>query len=238
MPPPMDTVRLAAVPLPHRMVIFAHVPKRFFVDGDHRYFHGRGTFRGRIHGRVGVAAEKTTRRERCFMTEPNMHAAERRSLQVFPAGSNGEFNLPPKLCTVIARGKGCEVEDTSGAASLDFSMGWGSVLVGLARPEVAEVVVRQVAVGANFACVNENSLAFSATRGASRSSSIPSATMGGVHRRAPCDNQLRPTHRRRQRPRPYPRRVAQSAQATPASATAPPLSKRALDSRPRSERLR
>ena len=73
---------------------------------------------------------------------------------------------------------------------------------------------------------------------ATRSSSIPSATMGGGHRRVPCENQLRPTHRRRQRPRPYPRRAAQSARTTPASATAPPLSKRALDSRPPSERLR
>ena len=77
---------------------------------------------------------------------------------MFPAGSNGEFNLPPELCTVISRGEGCEIEDTAGATFLDFSMGWGSVLVGHARPEVSEAVVRQVALGANFACVNENSL--------------------------------------------------------------------------------
>ena len=88
-----------------------------------------------------------------------MPQAAHRSLQVFPAGSNGEFNLPPELCTVISRGEGCEIEDTTGAAFLDFSMGWGSVLVGHARPEVAEAVVRQAALGANFACVNENSLA-------------------------------------------------------------------------------
>ena len=93
------------------------------------------------------------------MTEPNMHEAARRSSQVFPAGSNGEFNLPPELGTVISRGEGCEVVDTTGAAFLDFSMGWGSVLVGHARPEVTEAVVRQAALGANFAYVNENSLA-------------------------------------------------------------------------------
>ena len=57
-----------------------------------------------------------------------------------------------------SRGEGCEIEDTNGAAFLDFSMGWGSVLVGHARPEVSEAVVRQAALGANFACVNENSL--------------------------------------------------------------------------------
>ena len=70
-----------------------------------------------------------------------MPRAAQRSLQVFPAGSNGEFNLPPELCTVVSRGEGCEIEDASGAAFLDFSMGWGSVLVGHARPEVAEAVV-------------------------------------------------------------------------------------------------
>ena len=88
-----------------------------------------------------------------------MPEAVQRSLRVFPAGSNGEFNLPPELCTVISRGEGCVVEDTAGATYLDFSIGWGSVLVGHARPEVTEAVVRQAALGANFACVNENSLA-------------------------------------------------------------------------------
>ena len=107
-----------------------------------------------------------------------MHEAAQRSLQVISAGFNGEFNLPPELCTVIARGEGYEAEDTSGNAFLDFSMVWGSVLVGHARPEVAEAVVRQAALGATFAWVNENSLALSATRGASRASAIPSATTG------------------------------------------------------------
>ena len=93
------------------------------------------------------------------MIESNIPEAAQRSLQVFPAGSNGEFNLPPELGTVISRGEGCEVVDTTGAAFLDFSMGWGSVLVGHARPEVTEAVVRQAALGANFAYVNENSLA-------------------------------------------------------------------------------
>ena len=93
------------------------------------------------------------------MTKPDMRVAAQRSLQVFPAGSNGEFNLPPELSTVISRGEGCEIVDATGAEFLDFSMGWGSVLVGHARPEVTEAVVRQAALGANFAYVNENSLA-------------------------------------------------------------------------------
>ena len=106
------------------------------------------------------------------VTEPNMHEAAQRSLRVFPAGSNGELKLPPELSMVIALGEGCEVEDRTGAAFLDFSLGWGSMLVGHAQPEVVEAAVCQAAfgLGANFPCVNKNSLALSATLGASRSS--------------------------------------------------------------------
>ena len=93
------------------------------------------------------------------MTHQPIPEAVQRSLRVFPGGSNGEFNLPPELGTVISQGKGCEIRDTTGASYLDFSMGWGSVLVGHARPEVTEAVIRQAALGANFAYVNENSLA-------------------------------------------------------------------------------
>ena len=82
-----------------------------------------------------------------------------RSLKVFPAGSNGEFNLPEELCIVIGKGKGCELWDTSGKRYLDFSMGWGSALVGHAHPVVTEAVVRQSRFGSNFAYVTEASLA-------------------------------------------------------------------------------
>jgi glutamate-1-semialdehyde 2,1-aminomutase len=82
-----------------------------------------------------------------------------RSLSVFPAGSNGEFNLPPELTTVIARGSGAELWDTSGKSYLDFSMGWGAVLVGHARPEVVEAVTKQASRGSSFAYVTDQSLA-------------------------------------------------------------------------------
>jgi glutamate-1-semialdehyde 2,1-aminomutase len=59
---------------------------------------------------------------------------------------------------VIQRGEGCELWDTTGRRYLDFSMGWGSALVGHARPEVTEAVVRQAPLGANFSYVNENML--------------------------------------------------------------------------------
>jgi glutamate-1-semialdehyde 2,1-aminomutase len=82
-----------------------------------------------------------------------------RSLAVFPAGSNGEFNLPPEQAIVIERGEGCALWDTDGRRFIDFSMGWGSALVGHACPEVAEAVRRQAPLGANFAYVTEASLA-------------------------------------------------------------------------------
>ncbi|MFH1741867.1 MAG: aspartate aminotransferase family protein [bacterium] len=83
----------------------------------------------------------------------------RRSLEIFPGGSNGEFNLPPELTIVIQRGEGCELWDTAGKRYVDFSMGWGSALVGHANPAVTEAVIRQAPLGANFAYVTENSLA-------------------------------------------------------------------------------
>lgn len=82
-----------------------------------------------------------------------------RSRAVFPAGSNGEFNLPPDLSMVIARGEGCRLWDTDGRAFLDFSIGWGSALVGHAHPEISDAVVRRAPRGANFAYVTDASLA-------------------------------------------------------------------------------
>ena len=93
------------------------------------------------------------------MSDAAIPEAVQRSLRVFPGGSNGEFNLPPELSIVISQGKGSELRDTTGASYLDFSMGWGSVLVGHANAEVTDSVVRQAALGANFAYVNDNSLA-------------------------------------------------------------------------------
>ncbi len=82
-----------------------------------------------------------------------------RSLSVFPAGSNGEFNLPPELTRVMRRGKGCEVWDVEGRHFFDFSMGWGSALVGHAHPAVVESVVKQAPLGSNFAYTTDVSLA-------------------------------------------------------------------------------
>jgi glutamate-1-semialdehyde 2,1-aminomutase len=93
------------------------------------------------------------------MTGTALPRSTERSLRVFPGGSNGEFNLPPELSIVIREGQGCELRDSDGETYLDFSMGWGSVLVGHARDEVTRAATHQATRGANFACVNESSLA-------------------------------------------------------------------------------
>ncbi|MDB5590600.1 aminotransferase class III-fold pyridoxal phosphate-dependent enzyme, partial [Enterovirga sp.] len=73
--------------------------------------------------------------------------------------SNGEFGLPPEALVAIRSGSGARLEDSEGRAFIDFSMGWGSALVGHACPEVVEAVVRQAPLGSNFAYLNEHALA-------------------------------------------------------------------------------
>ncbi len=87
-----------------------------------------------------------------------MHSAVERSLAVFPAGCNGEFNLPPDLVKVIVRGEGCKLWTSDGQRMLDFSMGWGSALPGHARREIVDAVSRQIRLGGNFAYVTDQSL--------------------------------------------------------------------------------
>ena len=87
-----------------------------------------------------------------------MHNDVKRSFGVFPAASNGEFDLPPNLACVIQRGEGSHVWTTEGRQMLDFSIGWGAVLPGHACPEVVEAVRNQVGLGTQFAYVSEPSL--------------------------------------------------------------------------------
>jgi len=87
-----------------------------------------------------------------------MPTLSERSLAVFPAGSPGEYNLPPDLVTVLDRGEGAAVWDAAGRRFLDFTMGWGSVLLGHAHPAVVEAVRRRAGLGSNFAYVTEPAL--------------------------------------------------------------------------------
>ena len=84
---------------------------------------------------------------------------EERALRVFPGGiSNGEFGLPPEQLVVMERGEGCKLWDTNNKEYLDFSMGWGSCLVGHARPEIVDAVRKQISRGSNFAFLNPHAL--------------------------------------------------------------------------------
>jgi glutamate-1-semialdehyde 2,1-aminomutase len=83
-----------------------------------------------------------------------------RALNAFPAGiANGEFGLPEDALIVLDRGKGARLWDVQGREYLDFSLGWGSCLVGHACPEVVDAVVRQAPQGSNFAYLNTHVLA-------------------------------------------------------------------------------
>lgn len=88
-----------------------------------------------------------------------MSEAVSRSLRAFPAGCNGEFNLPPELAKVITRGTGFELWTSDGRRMIDFSIGWGSVLPGHSRPEIIAAVEQQLRRGANFSYITDQSLA-------------------------------------------------------------------------------
>jgi glutamate-1-semialdehyde 2,1-aminomutase len=82
-----------------------------------------------------------------------------RALEAFPAGiSNGEFGLPADALIVVRKGEGARLWDATGREFLDFSMGWGSCLIGHACTEVVEAVRNQATNGSNFAYLSEPTL--------------------------------------------------------------------------------
>ncbi len=89
-----------------------------------------------------------------------MTTTSARPTEVFPAGiANGEYGLPEDRLVVMDRGHGCRLWDAEGREFLDFSMAWGSCLVGHARPEIVKAVTDQAARGSNFAYLNTHVLA-------------------------------------------------------------------------------
>jgi len=70
-----------------------------------------------------------------------------RSFDVFPGGSLGEFNLPRELSTVLSHGKGSRIYDVFGREYIDYSLAWGSTILGHAHPAIAEAVKRQLEKG-------------------------------------------------------------------------------------------
>jgi glutamate-1-semialdehyde 2,1-aminomutase len=80
------------------------------------------------------------------------------SFRLFPGGSFGEFNLPKELSTVLSHGKGSKIYDVFGKEFIDYSLSWGSVILGHAHPTVTEAVRRQIERGSSFSYVNEPAL--------------------------------------------------------------------------------
>src|ERR1043166_7372733 len=72
----------------------------------------------------------------------NGKTSEQRALDLFPGGSLGESSNPPELMVVLSRGEGSAVWDAEGRRRIDFTMGWGSVLLGHACRPVTDAVVR------------------------------------------------------------------------------------------------
>jgi len=80
------------------------------------------------------------------------------SFSLFPGGSLGEFNLPKEFSTVLSHGKGSKLYDVFGKEYLDYSLSWGSVILGHAHPGVTEAVRKQIERGSSFSYVNEVAL--------------------------------------------------------------------------------
>jgi len=81
-----------------------------------------------------------------------------RSFRLFPGGSFGEFNIPRELSTVLSHGKGSKVYDVFGKEFIDYSISWGSVILGHAHPAITEAVRNQIEKGSSFSYVNEVAL--------------------------------------------------------------------------------
>lgn len=81
-----------------------------------------------------------------------------RSWNVFPGGSLGEYNLPRELSIVLSRGQGARVYDADGVEYIDYTMGWGSVILGHSHPKICEKVREQVERGSNFSYVSRPAL--------------------------------------------------------------------------------
>lgn len=91
-------------------------------------------------------------------TEENKMQPVDLSFLFFPGGSFGEFNLPKELSTVLSHGKGSKLYDVFGKEFIDYSLSWGSVILGHAHPAITKAVKKQIERGSSFSYVNEPAL--------------------------------------------------------------------------------
>lgn len=80
------------------------------------------------------------------------------SFLFFPGGSLGEFDLPKEFSTVLSHGKGSKLYDVFGKEFIDYSLSWGSVILGHAHPTIIEAVRKQIEKGSSFSYVSEPAL--------------------------------------------------------------------------------
>ncbi len=78
-----------------------------------------------------------------------------RAHERFPQGSNGEYDFPGGWSPIFVRGAGAELWDTSGRRWVDYTMAWGSALVGHAHPVLVDAIGRAASNGVNFAAMSE-----------------------------------------------------------------------------------
>ncbi|NWG02896.1 MAG: aminotransferase class III-fold pyridoxal phosphate-dependent enzyme, partial [Syntrophaceae bacterium] len=91
-------------------------------------------------------------------SQPNRMPPVDLSFLFFPGGSLGEFNLPKEFSTVLSHGKGSKLYDVFGKEFIDYSLSWGSVILGHAHPAINEAVRMQIEKGSSFSYVNEPAL--------------------------------------------------------------------------------
>ena len=77
-----------------------------------------------------------------------------RANRLFPQGSNGEYDFPDGLAPVFERASGCHVWDADGQEYVDYTMAWGSALVGHAAPHLVEALTGQLSAGINVAALS------------------------------------------------------------------------------------
>jgi len=72
----------------------------------------------------------------------------------FPQGSNDEYDFPDDLVPVFDEAVGCRLLDGDGREYVDYTMAWGSALVGHAHPHVVDAIARQARRGINVAAMS------------------------------------------------------------------------------------
>ena len=73
---------------------------------------------------------------------------------IFPNGSNGEFNLARRDAAVIVKGNGCKLWDSFNKEYVDCCLAFGAVLLGHANERISKAILETLDHGENFGGVN------------------------------------------------------------------------------------